>query len=270
MTRRPEELKTTSGAQLLDRAVAVLKHLGQIGQAGATAAEIGVALGLPQTTAHRIVLAMERHELVVRERETKRYRLGLALFALGAAAADGAGLRRLARPALLRLSAETGDTLFLMARAGFNTVCVDRQEGTYVIDSLTGHIGGQIPMGVGPASQAILAHLPDDEAAVVIEANADLYPRWSGLTAEAVRAALPEIRRQGYALDHGRLVAGISALALPILPLGRDAVASIAINMTSARLPPDRVDALTTRLSEEIRAIEDALNPMDVTGRGSR
>ncbi len=74
---------------------------------------------------------------------------------MGATAADGTGLRRLAGPALMRLSAETGDTVFLMARAGFNTVCVDRQQGAYVIDSLTGHIGGQIPMGlVRPARRS--------------------------------------------------------------------------------------------------------------------
>jgi DNA-binding IclR family transcriptional regulator len=35
---------------------------------------------------------------------------------------------------------------------------------------------------------------------------------------------------------HEQLVAGIYALAVPILPPKRDAVASIAVNMTGARL----------------------------------
>ncbi len=252
-----------TGTQLLDRAVAVLKFLGEIGQEGATMAAIGDRFGLKQSTAHRIVSALERHGLVDRERETKRYRLGLALFAMGATAADGTGLRRLARPALMRLSAGTGDTVFLMARAGFNTVCVDRQEGTYVIDSLTGHIGGQIPMGVGPASQAILAFLPPREADVIISTNAPLYPRYGRLSETRVRDQVGAIRQQGYALDDGDLVAGISAIAVPILPKGRDAVASIAINMTSARLGPGRLDTLVDALTQEIRAIETALNPLE-------
>lgn len=257
------ENENASGTQLLDRSVAVLKHLGEVGQAGSTSAEIASTLGLAQSTAHRIISALERHGLIERERQTKRYRLGLALFALGATAADGTGLRRLARAALLRIASETGDTAFLMARAGFNTVCVDRQEGGYVIDSLTGHIGGQIPMGVGPASLAVLAFLPQAEADVIIEKNSEAYRRYENLTAEAVHASLATIREQGYALDECRLVAGISALAMPILPQGRDALAAIAINMTSARLPPERIPELLALLRGEIDAIEKAINPLE-------
>src|SRR5882757_4491156 len=102
-----EEIAVT-GTQLLDRSVAILKLLGEIGQAGASMAAIGDAMNLKQPTVHRIVTALERHGLVDRERETKRYRLGLALFAMGAAAADGTGLRQVSRPALMRLAAITG------------------------------------------------------------------------------------------------------------------------------------------------------------------
>lgn len=221
------------------------------------------AQGLKTSTAHRIITALERHGLVEREHTTKRYRLGLALFALGATAADGTGLRKLSRPALLRLAAETQDTVFLMARSGFNVVCVDRQEGAYILDSLTGHVGGQIPMGVGSASQAILAFLPQEEAEVVITTNASQYPRYNGLTAEKVRASLLAVRERGYALDHGDLVAGISALAVPILPQGRDAIAAIAINMTSARLEPERMDRLVEALRREVRIIEESINPLE-------
>ncbi|SEI10253.1 transcriptional regulator, IclR family [Rhizobium tibeticum] len=258
-----------TGTQLLDRAVAILKFLGDIGQNGATMAMIGDALGLKQPTAHRIITALERHGLVDRERETKRYRLGLALFAMGAAAADGTGLRVLARPALMRLSAATGDSVFLMARAGFNTVCVDRQQGSYIIDSLTGHIGGQIPMGVGPASQAILAFLPSAEAAVIVATNAPHYKQYAPLTERKVKDALAAVRQNGYAVDHGELVAGISAIAVPILPPGRDAVAAIAINLTSARLTEERLPTLVNMLQSEVRQIEASLNPLDEPRLGS-
>lgn len=255
--------ESATGTQLLDRAVAVLRYLGDVGQQGAALAAIGEALGLKQSTAHRIVTALQRHGLIDRELHTKRYRLGLTLFAMGATAADGTGLRRLARPALVRLSAETGDTLFLMARAGFNAVCVDRQEGTYFLDSLTGYVGGQIPLGVGPASLAILAFLPDDEAEAIINANANRYEMYKGLSADRIWAVLPQVREQGYAVDQDELVAGIAAMAIPILPQGRDAVAAVAINMTSPRLPPERLRQLLDLLRSEVRQIEEALNPLE-------
>jgi DNA-binding IclR family transcriptional regulator len=263
------QAEQATGTQLLDRTVAVIKLLGEVGEQGLRIADIAESLTLKTSTTHRIVTALERHGLIEREHATKRYRLGLALFALGATAADGTGLRKLCRPALLRIAGETGDTVFLMARSGFNTVCVDRQEGAYVLDSLTGHVGGQIPMGVGPASQAILAFLPQDEAEAIIVANTPLYLRYAGLDAAAIRARLPEIRKQRYALDHGELVAGISALAVPILPQGRDAVASIAINMTSARLEPDRLKQLVGLLRNEVQQVEEVINPLEDSVRAA-
>jgi DNA-binding IclR family transcriptional regulator len=260
---RSTETDQASGTQLLDRSVGVIKLLGEVGEQGARMAEIAEKLGLKTPTAHRIVTALERHGLIERERATKRYRLGLALFALGAKAADGTGLRKLCRPALLKLAAETGDTVFLMARSGFNVVCVDRQEGTYMLDSLTGHVGGQIPMGVGPASQAILAFLPEDEAEAIIKANTSQFRRYNGLTAAKVRSQLPLVRAQRYALDDGDLVAGISAIAVPILPQGRDAVASIAINMTSARLQEKRVRDLIKLLNQQVATVEMTINPLE-------
>jgi DNA-binding IclR family transcriptional regulator len=260
---RSREIEQASGTQLLDRTVSVIKLLGEVGERGARLAEIAENLGLKTPTAHRIVTALERHGLIERERATKRYRLGLALFALGAKAADGTGLRKLCRPALLKLAAETGDTVFLMARSGFNVICVDRQEGAYMLDSLTGHVGGQIPMGVGPASQAILAFLPEEEAEAIIKANAPLFRRYNGLTAARVRNQLPQVRSQRYALDDGDLVAGISALAVPILPQGRDAVASIAINMTSTRLQEERVGDLIKLLHQQVASVEKTINPLE-------
>jgi DNA-binding IclR family transcriptional regulator len=262
--KRKIELDQSTGTQLLDRAVALLNHLGEAGERGGRAHEVAKALGLTASTAHRILAALQRHGLVEREAATKRYRLGLSLFAMGAKAADGTGLRRLCRPALSRIAAQTGDTVFLMARSGFNVVCVDRQEGGYVIGSLTSYIGGQVPLGVGSASLAILAHLPVEEAEIVIEANARLYEDYNGLNADVVRAQLTSVRENGYALDQGQLVAGISALAVPIVPQGRDVMAALTINMTSARLPKKRIAELVAKLREEVVSIERGINPMDL------
>lgn len=262
-----EKDEQNTGTQLLDRAVAMMKALGGAGHRGLRAIELAEQLDLKQPTAHRIISALERHGLVEREDATKCYRLGLSLFSLGALAADGTGLRRLCRPALLRLASESGDTVFLMARTGFNIVCVDRQEGSYMLDSLTGHVGGQIPLGVGSASYAILAYLPQEEAEAILEANAASYPQFNGLSTEEIREILQATRERGYAIDEGRLVEGITAMAVPILTKGRDVVAALAINAVSSRLPPSRVVPLVARMREEIAQIASQLNPMDFAAR---
>jgi DNA-binding IclR family transcriptional regulator len=258
----PDEKAT--GTQLLDRAVAILNHLGEVGRAGARVSDIAEVFGLNMSTAHRIITGLERHRYVERDEETKRYRLGLALFALGAQAADTTGMRRVCQPALMRIAADTGDTVFLMARNGFNTVCVDRQDGGYRIDSLTGQVGGQIPLGVGPASQAILAMLPINEANIILSANRALYGRFNGLTVDQIKRELPMIRERRFAVDDGRLVEGISAVAVPVVLANGDVAGAIAINMTSARLRNRRMEDLVGILRREISEIEEKINPHDV------
>lgn len=252
-----------TGTQLLDRAVAILNHLSEHGQDGVSATRLAELLGLNASTAHRIIMGLERHGLIEKDSSTKLYRLSLTLFSLGAKAADDTGYRRLCRPILMDLAASTGDTVFLMARSGFDAVCVDRQEGDYVIDSLTGRVGGQIPLGVGPASQCILAFLDEAEAKTIVKANAARYKTFNGLTAKEITSKLSQIQEQGYAFDHGRLVEGISAVAMPIRLSGREAIGSIAINMTSARLKEERLDKLVTQLQEKIAEAELHINPLE-------
>jgi DNA-binding IclR family transcriptional regulator len=257
-----KKIRPVLGTQLVDRTMAILRYLGDRGQRGATASEIAASLELSKSTAHRLAVAMARHRLIEREQATKRYRLGLSLFALGAQAADSTAFRKICHPALLRIAAETGDTVLLMGRSGFNAICIDREVGTYTISSLTGReVGGQIPMGVGPSSQLLLALMPPEDARVIIEANAGHYSRFNKLTVEEIWERLPMIIKQGYAVEQGRLIDGLSAVAMPIAPFGRDVVGCLTIHMTTARLTPMRLPQLLKLLRHEINQIEEQINP---------
>ena len=64
MAREPGTEQAT-GTQLLDRTVAVIKLLGEVGEKGARMGEIAEGLGPKTSTAHRIVSALERHGLEV-------------------------------------------------------------------------------------------------------------------------------------------------------------------------------------------------------------
>ncbi|MER9606662.1 IclR family transcriptional regulator [Mesorhizobium sp. M0243] len=248
------ETEQVKGAQLLDRSVALLNYLAEAGEEGARVHEMAKAFGLTMSTTHRIVSALERHLLLEREPATRRYRLGLLLYTLGVKAVESTSLRRCCRPALLRLAAKTGNSVSLVARSGFHSVCLDRQEGTYPIDSLARH--SQVPLGVGSASLAILAFLPPEEANGIISADAHLYHAFNGLSAEEIWHQLPGIRKVGYALDQGHLVAGISSLALPIRPPGRDVVGALAIRATTVQMPQERIPKLLRWMRREIQTIQ--------------
>jgi len=251
----PDETAATSGIQVLDRVVRLLERLGEAGEGGEQLSRLATGLGLSASTVHRLLAALEQHGWVDREDATRRHRLGTRLIALAGRAADGNGLRRLCRPALLRISAETQETTFLIVRSGLNAMVVDRQEGSYVIESLTQGIGGLLPLGIGSGSLAILACQPEAEVGAILAANATRYREY-GTTAEAVRASLSGIREQGFMLANGSLIQGLSVIAMPIRPAGRDVTAAIAINFITARLAPANRQAWLSLLRQEVQSIE--------------
>lgn len=106
--------------------------------------------------------------MVEQDARSKRYRLSLDFFALAARAGNTGNLRELVRPSLLRLSGSLGDSFFLLARSGFDAICLDRSEGPFPIRTFTGDIGGRVALGVGQGS---LAFLPEDERDTVIHYN---------------------------------------------------------------------------------------------------
>ena len=51
---------------------------------------------------------------------------------------------------------------------------------------------------------------------------------------------------------------------MPILPQGRDVIGSLAINMTSAHLKPNRLPELIEMLRHEVKMIEVTINALDL------
>lgn len=247
-----------SGIQVLDRVVGLLGLLGEASGSGAQLSRLAAGLGLSASTTHRLLAALEHHGWVERVEGGRRYRLGTALIGLAGQAAEGAGLRRLCRPALTRLSGESGETTFLIVRSGLNAVVVDRQDGTYVIESLTHGVGGLIPLGVGAGSAAILACQPQAEIEAVLSANAARYPQF-GTTEERVRRRVKQIQADGFLLSDDSLIAGLAVLSVPIRPAGHMVTAAIAMNFIASRLDEAARQSFLGLIRQEIAHIEAAL-----------
>lgn len=246
-----------SGIQVLDRLVGLLGLLGEAGGHGAQLSRLGAGLGLSASTTHRLLAALEHHGWVERV-EGRRYRLGAGMIGLVGQAADGTGLRRLCRPALARLSAESGETLFLIVRSGLNAVVVDRQAGAYVVESLTQGIGGVMPLGVGAGSAAILASQDPAEIEAILAANATRYAQF-GTSLAQVRDRIGQIQAQGHLLSDHSLIQGLAVISLAIRPAGHNVTAALATNFIASRLDAAARQTLLHRMRQEVAAIEAAL-----------
>ena len=186
---------------------------------------------------------------------------------LAARAGQSDGLRDLARPALLRLSATLGDTIFLLVRNGFDAVCVDRIEGPFPIRSFTGDIGGKVPLGIGQGSLAMLAFLPDGEREAVIRFNVPRLLDRGFLDEVGLRMQVDQVRQLGWANINTGLIPGMAGVGVPILDAEGRAVAALSVGTLAERLKDDRLPIVVQLLRKEADEIAERLNPFDPTLR---
>lgn len=222
-------------------------------------ADLSRRTGLPHPTTRRILRCLMEEQLVAQNEESRRYQLGPLLFELGLCAPHQGVLVRTVRPALERLSAATGDTVYLMARSGTDAVCLDRVEGTFPIRVVTTGIGDRRPLGIGAAGLAILAHLDETEINTVIRENRSEYER-HGLDPGALQKSMWDARARGYGVIDGLLTPGVAGVGWAIMAASGSPIAGISVASVTHRVFDERLDATLALLKHEVGQISRELH----------
>lgn len=247
------QVSSTNAPQKVCRILKVLSNPGSLRLADIAA---GAGIGAPTTL--RILETLIEEGFVRRDpAHPKRYLLGDQALLLGMAMQARDHIRDRARPALVRLAALSGDTVLLSTRLGIESVCVDREFGTFPIRANYLDIGSRRPLGAGAGSLALLAWLPAAECETVIElvkpALAARYPR---LTAQRVRAEVQRARENGYALLLDVVVEQMGGIAVPIFGADGRPAAAISIAALSDRIN-SRLPMLVKAMQQEAAALSD-------------
>ena len=261
-TERNENSKDT-GVGAVSRMFAVLRSLGNCPEEGERVTQLAQQVGLSQPTTHRLLRSLMDEGMVEQDQRSKRYRLSIEFFALAAKAGKTGNLREIVRPSMLRLSASLGDSLFLLARSGFDAICLDRSEGPYPIRTFTGDIGGRVALGVGQGSLAILAYLPEEERDTVISYNLPRLKDFHLYDEVFLRSEVENVRRLGYAARNTGALPGMAGLAVPIFDREGRSVAALSVATISDRLGPDRLPTVVELLKREAAVISARINPFD-------
>ena len=150
-----------SSLATVDKAVEVLFHLhAEASPQGVT--DVGRALGLPKSSAHRLLTTLGRRGLVERD-DRGRYRPGIGLVALGLGALASEPIVVAARPVLDDAVGAVGETFFLVgARAG-TLVVLAKAEGTGFLRAAP-QLGASVPVHATAVGKLFLAHAPDEVA----------------------------------------------------------------------------------------------------------
>lgn len=237
------------------RAAGILRLLAAHGRP-LTVTEIAGELALVPSTVMHILKTLAHEGLVAVEAGSKRYRLGGGIVELARAALDQPTLARLAQPHLERLAADHGVTALGIEWDGSDTLLVTAIACSPADFSVHANLGSRFPALTSATGRCFAAFSawPDDRLRQAFAAldwhKAPSFEEW--------RADVAAAEQNGFAVDHGNYIDGMTVAAAPILDIDRRAIGAIAVLALSGRLTGDAMNRLVGDLKTAAKAVSAA------------
>lgn len=223
-----------------------------------SAAEISKQINMAKPTVYRIVRTLQSRGFVAREVDGSRYMLGTAVYALGSTHRS-ADLMSLARPSMVRLAGEFGETVNLAIPVHNEVVYIDVLESMHQLRT-------QVPAGFRDhlhstaLGKAILAALPDDEVQAILASTERIAKTPNTVVAvPALMRQLVTIRAQGFAIDDEENELGSVCVASAFVGHTGRPIGAISVSGPSWRIGGELIDVIGGELVKAAGTLSNAL-----------
>jgi len=218
--------RTATGESSLARAVRVLETFGP-DQPELGVTEIARRTGLHVATASRIVGQLASHGLLSRTAD-RRVRIGMRMWELASRASPTRTLRDAAMPFLEDLHAVVGHHVQLAVLDGDEVLFLERLTARDAVVNFS-QIAGRLPLHISSSGHVLLAYGPAEVRDRVLERPMERYTPATITTPDRLRAALDQVRRQGYALLAGHVHENATGIAVPLRDALGEVVAALSV-----------------------------------------
>ena len=215
------------------RAIALLDAVAE-SDGGARVNELARQIGVNPSTASRLLGTLEAGGLVERE-PGGAYRLGLKLVALSDRVLGQLDVRDRARPWLIWLVEETGETATLSVPGGGQAITVDFVPSPSSVVSLA-RLGRPSVAHATAAGKVMLA-FGFDQLAFDPTVELTAFTERTITDPDVLAEELEGTRRAGLAEAVGEREPDLNALAAPVIGRGGELVAILGLQGPAARLP---------------------------------
>lgn len=198
-------------------------------------AELTNTVAMPKVTVLRLCSTLVQYDFLGFDKEAKRYSLGLKLFELGSVVFGTFSLRRTAAPYLINLQNKTGKTVFLGTLQNDDLVYLDKREDPGHAIRFASNIGTRRPPFFGMLGNLLMSYLSDHRVTELLKLHPLTPFTKKSITDEKVfRDRLPMIRSQGYFIDEGEAIEGITGIAAPIRGFSGEVTAAVGVGFISS------------------------------------
>ncbi|WP_240722332.1 IclR family transcriptional regulator [Poseidonocella sp. HB161398] len=241
------DTRTASGAakgtQTLMRGLEVVRLVSEgVSDAGG----IGRALGVPRSTAHRLLASLVAAGYLHHVPQSG-YLLGPQLIFLGQRAREQRPVQALAAPVLRRLAELTGDTVHLGVPDGAEVLYLDKIEGTRGLE-MRSRPGQRMPLALTGLGKAMMIAMPPERWEPLYRAAAEIQSRHPGRVPPRpwpeFRDDLEAAAGRGYSLDLEENEFGIRCVGAPVRDVSGQVAAGLSVASAVPFMPESRLAEL--------------------------
>lgn len=185
---------------------------------GVTVKELAKVMGMPRSSAHRMVASLTAVSLLQRDEETGSYVLGSMMAELAGGPAVWRPLLVHCRPHMDALRDSSGETVALHVLHADRRVLLDQSESKQEHRWVYSNPRVPMPLHAGAAAKMLLALLPENDMKRLIKRDRLVaFTRSTPRDANLISREIARIRMQRYSLSAQEVTAGIASVAVPVV-----------------------------------------------------
>lgn len=215
-------------------------------------------LRLAKSTVHRLAATLTGAGFLEQNSETGKYRLGVALFELGALVRRRMDVANEARPKLRELLDKTGETVQLGIVDHLSVLYVYEMESPRAI-RMAAAVGARAPLHCTAVGKVLLAFQSAEYAKQVMDNGLAAYTPKTVTKREALLAMLDEVRLREHAVDDEESESGLRAIAAPVRNHTGAVIAALGVAAPVQRLSKKVMQSWVPNVMETANAVSARL-----------
>lgn len=225
--------------------------------------EIGISdlarrIGLAKSTVHRLASSLVEEGMLEQAEKEGKYRLGLALFELGALVRRKMDVTAEARHHLKALSERSGETVQLAVLEQTAALYINVIESQRAL-RMSYQVGTRAPLHCTAVGKVLLAHAGSQVFDLIVKNGLSPLTDASIRQAQDLRRELGAVMQRGYAVEEEEAEPGLRGVAAPVRDFSGDVVAAIGISGPTHRMSRQVLQSHARDLLEVSGAVSQRL-----------
>jgi len=240
-------------SQSLKKGIDTLLFLAGRKSAGVT--ELAEELGVNKSTAFRILDTFLEANMVEKNKDTLKYRLGPAILRLSEQYYHNFNIIESARPVMESLSAEIHESVHLCILANNNAVIIEQILSNFRL-AVNTKVGNSEPLHCSAIGKCLLSFTSQEHREKIIDGiSFDVFTEKTIRDKDRLNEEIRRVQELGYAIDDEELSEHIRCVAVPVFDERGMCIHSLGASGAASRMTDEKIERIVPLLLKAAKSI---------------